>query len=264
MAMAELDGVRLHYTLKGPEDGLPVVFSNGLGLSLDMWAPLLPHLPEAWRILRYDRRGHGQSDVTAPPYAMGQLVRDTEALLDHLGIRSCVFVGLSLGGMVAQGLAVKRPDLIRALVLSNTAARIGTTEIWQDRARLARAGGLTALLDASMERWFTRGFRESQDAAYWREMFLATPVEGWLGGAEAIAGTDFYTTTAGLTLPTLGIAGDRDGSTPPDLVRETVDLVKGAEFALIRGAGHLPHVEAPARYAEILVDFVRRRGLIGG
>lgn len=259
MPLADLGTVRLHYTLTGPENGMPVVFSNGLGLNLQMWEPLLPHLPDSWRILRYDRRGHGQSDVTEPPYAMGQLVRDTEALLDHLDIRACAFVGLSLGGMVAQGLAVKRPDLIRALVLSNTAARIGTAELWHDRARLARAGGLAALLDASMERWFTLEFRSSPEAAKWREMFLATPLYGWLGGAAAIAGTDFYTPTAALTMPALGIAGDRDGSTPPDLVRETVDLIQGAEFALIRKAGHLPHVEQPAQYAAILTDFLRRQ-----
>lgn len=257
MPIAELGNIRLNYALAGPEDGVPVIFSNGLGLNLAMWEPLLPHLPENWRILRYDRRGHGGSDVTPAPYSIGQLVRDTESLLDHLGISGCVFIGLSLGGMVAQGLAVKRPDLIRALVLSNTAARIATAGIWQDRARLARESGLDALLEPSLERWFTRAFRDSPEVAVWREMFLATPLEGWLGCAQAIAGTDFYTTTAALSLPTLGIAGDRDGSTPPDLVRETTDLIAGSEFALIRKAGHLPHVEQPALYAQILTRFMK-------
>lgn len=257
MPIADLGHIRLNYVLSGPEDGVPVVFSNGLGLTLAMWEPLLPHLPADWRILRYDRRGHGASQVTPPPYTMGQLVRDTESLLDHLGMRACIFVGLSLGGMVAQGLAVKRPDLIRALVLSNTAARIATAQIWQDRARMAREGGLDALLDASLARWFTPAFRTSPQITPWREMFLATPLDGWIGGAEAIAGTDFYNTTAKLTLPTIGIAGDRDGSTPADLVRETTDLIAGSEFVLIRKSGHLPHVEQPALYAEILMRFVR-------
>lgn len=257
MPRADLHDIRLNYALTGPEDGVPVVLSNGLGTDLRLWDPLLPHLPATWRLLRYDRRGHGRSQVTPPPYAMGQLVRDTENLLDHLGIRACVFVGLSLGGMVAQGLAVKRPDLIRAMVLSNTAARIATKEIWNERARMARAGGLAALLEPSLERWFTPAFRDSPAVDPWRKMFLETPLDGWLGGAAAIAGTDFYTTTAGLRLPVLGIAGDRDGSTPPDLVRETTHLVKGSEFALIRKAGHLPHVEQPARYTEILTGFVQ-------
>lgn len=261
MPRAQLDGVTLNYDLTGPADGLPLVLSNSLGCTLQMWDPLLPHLPGGLRILRYDRRGHGGSDVPLAPYSMGQLVRDTENLLDHLALGPCVFLGLSIGGMVGQGLAVKRPDLLRALILSNTAARIATAAIWQDRAATARANGLEALVDATMERWFTPKFRASADFAPWRAMFLATPVDGWIGCAQAIAGSDFYTTTATLRLPALGIAGDRDGSTPPDLVRETTDLIAGSEFALIRGAGHLPHVERPADYAHAVAGFLTRHNL---
>lgn len=261
MQIADLGHIRLHYRVDGPEDGVPLVLSNSLGTDLRLWDPLLPHLPAGLRIIRYDRRGHGLSDVPAAPYTMGQLVRDTEALLDHLGIRDCVFLGLSIGGMVAQGLAVKRPDLIRAMVLSNTAARISTAEIWQGRIDTARAQGLAALTDATMARWFTPGFHDTPDIALWRNMFNATPLEGWTGCAAAIAGTDFYTSTAALRLPTLGIGGDRDGSTPPDLVRETTELVPGARFELIRRAGHLPHVEQPARYAAILTAFLQDAGL---
>lgn len=261
MPIARLDGVDLHYQLTGPEDGLPLVLSNSLGCTLDMWDPLVPHLPDGLRILRYDRRGHGRSSVLQPPYSMGQLVRDTEQLLDHLALGPCVFLGLSIGGMVAQGLAVKRPDLFRALILSNTAARIATTAIWQDRAATARAKGLEALADATMERWFTAKFRTTPDFARWRAMFCATPLDGWIGCAQAIAGTDFYTTTATLRLPTLGIAGDRDGSTPADLVRETADLIPGAEFVLLRPAGHLPHIEKPADYAQAITDFLTRHHL---
>lgn len=262
MPRAQLDGVTLNYDLTGPADGLPLVLSNSLGCTLQMWDPLLPHLPGGLRILRYDRRGHGGSDVPPAPYSMGQLVRDTETLLDHLALGPCVFLGLSIGGMVGQGLAVKRPDLLRALVLSNTAARIATAQIWQDRIATARAQGLTALADSTMERWFSPGFRATPDFSPWRAMFCATPLDGWTGCAAAIAGTDFYTTTATITLPALGIAADRDGSTPPDLVRETTDLIAGSEFALIRGAGHLPHVEKPADYARILVQFLSRHGLL--
>ena len=262
MQVADLGHIRLHYRSDGPDDGLPLVLSNSLGTDLRMWDPLLPHLPQGLRVIRYDRRGHGLSDVPPAPYSMGQLVRDTEALLDHLGLRDCVFVGLSIGGMVAQGLAVKRPDLIRAMVLSNTAARIATAEIWQTRIATAQAEGVAALCGPTMERWFTPGFRAAPQIALWRNMFTATPLEGWTGCAAAIAGTDFYTSTAALRLPTLGIAGDRDGSTPPDLVRETTDLVDGARFALIRRAGHLPHVEQPRAYADALTGFLRAERLI--
>ncbi len=262
MQIADLGHIRLHYHIDGREDGLPVIFSNSLGTDLRMWEPLLPHLPDGLRIIRYDRRGHGLSDVPIPPYTMGQLVSDTEALLDHLAVKACVFVGLSIGGMVAQGLAVKRPDLIRAMVLSNTAARIGTAAIWAERAAMAREEGLSALVDSTMERWFSPEFRKSPALPLWRNMFLATPLQGWVGCAEAIAGTDFYSTTASLRLPALGIAGDRDGSTPPDLVRETIELIDASEFALIRGAGHLPHIEQPQAYAETLTGFLQKNALL--
>jgi 3-oxoadipate enol-lactonase len=191
---------------------------------------------------------------------MGALVRDAERLLDHLGVHECVFVGLSIGGMIAQGLAVKRLDLVRGLVLSNTAAKIGTPAMWDDRIKAARSGGIEALADATMERWFSRAFRATPDLAIWRNMLTRQPLEGFLGCSAAISGTDFYTPTSGLRLPTLGIAGSEDGSTPPDLVRETVELVPGSEFKLIRRAGHLPCVEQPEDYAALLTSFLTQIG----
>lgn len=257
------DGVRLHYRDEGPRDGPVVVFANSLGTDLRLWEPILPLLPPGLRIIRYDMRGHGQSDVPPAPYTMGALVSDAEGLLDHLGIRDCLFVGLSIGGMVAQGLAVKRLDLVRAMVLSNTAARIGSPKLWQDRIDGVRAGGVAALTDVILERWFSRAFLTDPRLPFWRDMVLATPDEGYIGCSAAISGTDFYTPTSGLRLPTLGIAGSEDGSTPPDLVRETVDLIPGSRFVLLRRAGHLPHVEQPEAYAEALTDFLRETGHLG-
>ncbi len=260
MDFVDLDGLRLHLRDEGPRDGPVLVFSNALGTDLRIWEPVLRLLPPGLRVIRYDRRGHGQSDVPPGPYAMGTLVRDTERLLDHLGVRGCAFVGLSLGGMVGQGLAVKRPDLIGALVLSNTAARIGTAPLWAERCQIARNQGLAALAPATMERWFTAAFRAGPDLGRWQAMLEACPVEGWCGCAQAIAGTDFFTTTARLRLPVLGIGSDRDGTTPPDLVRETTDLVAGARFALIRGAGHMPQIEKPSAYVAELETFLTPLG----
>ena len=225
MKIADLGDVHLHYRIDGAADGVPIVFANSLGTDLRLWDAVLPHLPEGLRIIRYDKRGHGLSSAPPAPYSMGALIRDAEALLDHLDVRDCVFVGLSIGGMIAQGLAVKRMDQIRALVLSNTAAKIGTPPIWQDRMVAVRSSGIEALADATMERWFSRDFRASADHLAWRTMMVRQPVDGYLGCCAAIAGTDFYTPTSGLRLPTLGIAGSEDGSTPPDLVRETIDLI---------------------------------------
>jgi 3-oxoadipate enol-lactonase len=260
MQIADLGDVQLHYREDGDPAGAPVVFANSLGTDLRLWDNILPLLPAGLRIIRYDKRGHGLSSCPPPPYAMGALVSDAEKLLDHLQIRDCLFVGLSIGGMIAQGLAVKRMDQVRAMVISNTAARIGTTEMWHERIVAVEAGGIEALADSIMERWFSKSFRATPELTAWRNMLIRQPAAGYVGCSAAIAGTDFYTTTAGLTLPTLAIAGSEDGSTPPDLVRETADLVKGSKFHLIRGAGHLPCIEAPEDYARVLTEFIRETG----
>jgi 3-oxoadipate enol-lactonase len=254
------DGVALGYAISGPDDGAPVVFANALGTTRAIWDQVAALLPAGLRIIRYDMRGHGASDAPDGPYSMGQLVSDAEAVCDAAGVRDALFIGLSVGGMVAQGLAVKRPDLIRALVLSNTAAKIGNPKLWQDRIDIVRAKGLTALSDAVLQRWFARGFYGTPAMQPWRAMLESTPVAGYTGTCAAIAGTDFYTTTAGLRIPTLGIAGIDDGSTPPDLVRETIDLVPGSQFVLMRRVGHLPCVEDPATYAAHLADFMKAVG----
>lgn len=250
-----LSDLRLNATLQGPPGAPVLVLIHALGTSLSLWDGVAALLPRH-RILRLDLRGHGASDVPPAPYAMGALVRDVERLIDHFDLKETVVAGVSLGGMIAQGLAVKRLDLVRGLVLSNTAARIGTAVQWQDRIALVREQGLEALADATMERWLGRGWRDNPALPGLRQGFVQTDPQGWMGCAAAIAGTDFYETTATLRLPTLAIAGANDGSTPPDLVRETAGLIPGARFRLIRGAGHLPMAEKPEEYAEILGAFL--------
>ena len=258
MRMADLGDIALHYREDGPPDGTPLVFANALGTDLRLWDDVLPHLPGGLRIIRYDMRGHGLSDCPKGPYSMGALVRDAERLLDHLQIRDCVFVGLSIGGMVAQGLAVKRLDLMRAMVLSNSAAKIGQPDMWAERIAAVQKGGVAALSEATLQRWFSRTFRATPEIAALRHMLERTPAEGYTACGAAIAGTDFYTPTSGLRLPTLGIAGSEDRSTPPDLVRETVELIPGADFRLIRQAGHLPCVDRPENFAILLSEFLAR------
>ena len=261
MHIAQLDGIRLHYRIDGDPDGAPVVFANSLGTDFRLWDKIMPLLPRGLKYIRYDKRGHGLSEVTPAPYKMGTLVRDVEMLMDHLGVKDAVFVGLSIGGLIAQGLAAKRLDLVRAVVLSNTGAKIGTREMWDDRIAAVEQGGIEALADAIMLRWFSAPFRETAEFLAWRNMLVRQPAQGYLGCSAAIAGSDFCTTTAALRLPALGIAGSEDGSTPPDLVRETVGLIPGSRVHLIRGAGHLPCVEAPEEYARVLSEFLVAQGL---
>ncbi|MFT4151046.1 MAG: 3-oxoadipate enol-lactonase [Paracoccaceae bacterium] len=260
MPLVWLDDIRLNAVIQGPADGLALVLIHALGLDLTIWDDLVARLPRGLRILRFDLRGHGASDTPAAPYAMGQMVRDAERLIDHFGLSEAVVLGLSIGGLVAQGLAVKRLDLVRGLILSNTAARIGIESQWQIRIAAVREGGMEAIADATLDRWFGRRWRDRTDAAAWRARLLAARPDGWCGAAAAIAGTDFYTTTATLRLPLLALAGDRDGSTPPDLVRETAELIPGADFRLIRGAGHLPFVEQPEAFAQAVSGFLTRIG----
>ena len=261
MQMAMPGALRLHYSLTGPETGPTVVFANSLGTDFRLWDKILPLLPEGLRILRFNKRGHGLSDVPRGPYSMGALIGDIENLMDHLGLKDTIFVGLSIGGLIAQGLAAKRLDLVRAMVLSNTAAKIGTRDIWAERIRAVEEGGLEAIVDPTMQRWFSASFRETNEFHAWRNLFLRTPPEGWTGCSAAISGSDFISTTSALRLPTLAIAGSEDGSTPPDLVFETAELIPGAQTALIRRAGHLPCVEQPQEYARILNEFLKAQGI---
>lgn len=264
MDAIDLGDVIVHVRQDGVPGGPPVVFANSLGTDLRLWDDVVARLPAGLHLVRYDKRGHGLSGAPPGPYSMGALVRDAERLIEALGLRDVVFVGLSIGGMIAQGLAAKRLDLIRAVVLSNTAPKIGTRELWQDRIAMVETQGLSAMSDTIMERWFAKPFRESPAVAPWKRMVEVTPAHGYAGCCAAIAGTDFYTTTAALRLPAQVIAGDADGSTPPDLVQELADLIPGARYDLIRGVGHLPCVERPDAFAEILMRFLGEIGHLPG
>ena len=155
MNILDLDDIHIHCREDGDPAGPPVVFANALGTDLRLWDRVVPLLPKGLRLIRYDMRGHGLSSCPPGPYAMGALVRDAERLLEAVGVRDCVFVGLSLGGMVAQGLAVKRLDLVRAMVLSNTATKIATPAVWAERIAAVRAGGIEAVAEATMQRRMT-------------------------------------------------------------------------------------------------------------
>ncbi len=254
-----LDDIRLNAVCDGPENGAPVVLIHGLGTDLSLWDRVVAQLP-ARRVLRFDLRGHGRSDVAAPPYAMGALIHDAERIIAHFAMRDAVIVGHGAGGLVAQGLAVKRLDLVRGLILSNTACRIGQAEIWRRQIDQVQGDGLGAILDGTMQQWFGPRWRDAAGLPKARAMFEATPADGWAGVAAAIAGSDFYQTTATLRLPALVVAAASDGVTPPDMQRELADLIPGAEFRLIQRAGHLAPIDQPERFAECLAGFLDRIG----
>ena len=264
MPVVDLNGLRVHYREDGNSTGPTLVFGNSLGTDFRIWDQVVDLLPKSLRIIRYDKRGHGLTDCPDAPYSMGSLITDAERLLDHLNVKDCVFVGLSIGGMIAQGLAAERPDLVRGVVLCNTGAKIGTPEMWADRIKAVEAGGIAALEDSILERWFSKRFRAEEvgELALWRNMLVRTTLDGYAGSSAAIAETDLHESTSLLRIPAVALGGDEDGSTPPDMVRETVELIPGGTFHLIQGAGHLPCIEKPVETAMVISDFLKGAGHI--
>jgi 3-oxoadipate enol-lactonase len=264
MQVARINSVLLHYQVAGDPDGLPLVFGNSLGTDFRIWDRLLPHLPAGVKIVRYDMRGHGLSDAPVGDYWMGDLVADAAGLIDTLGLKGGVYVGLSIGGAVAQGLAAERPDLLRATVLLDTAAKLGTEASWRERIATVRAGGIDAIADGILKIWFTKAFHatKADELTIWRHMLTRTPLEGYCGCCAALSGMDLRASTAGLRLPVLVAVGDEDGSTPPDLVRETAESIPGARFEIIRGAGHIPCIEQPAALGAVITGFLKEQGLV--
>ncbi len=263
MKIAQSNGIHIHYRELGPKDGQPLVFSNSLGTDFRVWDNLLPLLGEGFRILLYDKRGHGLSECPPPPYRIDDHVEDLAALMQELGICDALVCGLSVGGLIAQGLSAAHPELVRGLVLSDTAHKIGPPALWNDRMKHIEAGGIAALSDAILERWFSEDFRTHSTAELvgWRHMLVRTPVEGYLGTAAAIRDADMTEAAQRIKVPTLCFCGSEDGATPPDLVRSMADLIPGSVFHVIEGAGHLPCVEKPDVMAREMMKFCRENGI---
>jgi 3-oxoadipate enol-lactonase len=251
-----LDDLRLNAELSGPVNAPPLVLIHGLGLDLRLWDALLPHL--ATRTLRLDLRGHGASDAPHPPYGMGTLIRDVERLMMHFTLKDAVVLGAGEGGLIAQGLAIKRLDLIRAMVLTGSATRFANPSFWE--RRLARLRETGPDLDAECALLLGPRWRDSPFAGQVRAMLTKTGKAGWEGFATATATADFYQTTATLTLPTLIVAGADDRKTPPDLQRELAKLIAGSDMTLLRGGSHLSMLTQPEEFSSTLNEFLRRIG----
>lgn len=262
MAFARLNGAVIHYEDAGARGGKPVVFSNSLGTDFRIWDGVVGHLSAEHRVIRYDTRGHGLSEATPGPYAMKTLAEDIAALLDHLDVESVAVVGLSVGGMIAQGLASLRPDLVSALVLMDTAHRIGTVEGWNGRIDTIRQKGMAAIADGVLSGWFTQTYRDSvADFAGYRAMLLRNDIEGYAGVCTALRDADLTESTRALKMPTLCIAGEHDATTSPAIMQTTADLIDGARLEVIRDAGHIPCVERPKETATLIAGFLREAGL---
>jgi 3-oxoadipate enol-lactonase len=255
----DIGGVTLHYQLiGGPADKPVLVFINSLGTDFRIWRDVIVHLAGDFPIVTYDKRGHGLSDVGTAPYAMEDHVGDLESLLDHLNVKSAIICGLSVGGLIAQGLHARRPDLVRALILCDTAHKIGNAEMWNARIATIEAEGIDPLADPVLERWFTPAFRANRkvELAGYRNMLVRQPAAGYAGTCAALRDADYTEAARGISVPTLCVVGDQDGSTPPEVVRGTADLIAGSRFEIIADCGHIPCVEQPEALLALIRTFL--------
>src|SRR5437762_2495109 len=257
MPFLDLAGVRVHYRIDGPDAAPVVMLSNSLGTNLAMWESQLPSFTTRYRVLRYDTRGHGESAVTSGPYTIEQLARDALALLDALEIERMNFCGLSMGGMIGQWLGARSPGRLTKLVLSNTTAKIGSPETYNARIDTVRNGGMVAITDAVLARWFTPAFMTASPTAVARvrSMLNATPPGGYIACCEAIRDMDQREIVAAISVPTLVIAGTHDVPTPPTDARFLADRIKGARYVELPAA-HLSNIEAAPAFTSALTEFL--------
>lgn len=261
MQFVRINGMTIHHRVVRSDGGKPVlVFINSLGTDFRIWQGIEARLASHYGLVFYDKRGHGLSDVGETPCTIEDHVSDLDWLLDHLALRQVIVCGLSVGGLIAQGLHARHPEKVKALILCDTAHRIGDPETWNSRIAAVEAHGLGHIVQAVMERWFTSAFRSPDNAAYggYCNMLMRQPVAGYTGTCAAIRDADFTTTARRIAVPTLCIVGEQDGSTPPVLVQSLAALIPGARFETIAGAGHIPCVEQPDAFAALLRAFIEQ------
>lgn len=259
----------LHHTFSAPQlrvavqgDGAPVVLSHALGLDLSMWDGLAAALARTHAVARYDHRGHGGSAVPPGPYTLDALVDDAARVIREWGRGPVVWVGLSMGGMVGQGLALRHPELVKGLVLANTTARYPDVarDAWRQRIAAVEGGGMAAVADMVVERYLHADFRAGhpEAAQALREQLLRCDPAGYAATCHAVGAVDFLDRLGGIAVPTLVIAGGRDVGATPEMGRAIAERIPGARFEVLEGASHLSVAEEPKAFADLVSGFVAR------
>ena len=255
------NGVRIAYSVNGPEDAPTLVLVNSLGTDLRMWNPQVALLGEHLRIVRYDSRGHGASEVPDGPYSIEQFGLDLLALFDMLHIQRAHLCGLSLGGVVALWFAANHPERVRRAIFANTAAHIGNDEIWNARIDAVNKGGMAAIKDAVLARFLSADFREHypETAHQIGEMIAATNPIGYVGACAALRDADLTQLVSTIRVPSLILAGELDESTPLEQSRELHAAIDGSELAIFRKTAHLSNVEQPEEFSRYVQTFLAER-----
>jgi 3-oxoadipate enol-lactonase len=259
MTYTNVNDARFHYRLDGTADAPVVVLSNSLGTNLNMWDAQIPALAQKFRVLRYDSRGHGQSDVTPGPYTIETLGRDVVGLLDALQIPIANYCGLSVGGLIGQWLGINASRRFKSLTLCNTAACIGTIDGWNMRIAALRESGMAPIANGVVSRWFTEDFakRAPKVVEAMGQMLLNTPPEGYVATCAAIRDEDLREAISRVNLPTLVISGAHDAATTPADGQFVAGKIPGARY-LELNAAHLSNIEAADPFTAALLKFLEQ------
>jgi 3-oxoadipate enol-lactonase len=258
--MIDADGCLLNVSVEGRESGPTIMLSNSLGTTLQMWEPQMAALTKLFRVIRYDRRGHGKSGVPAGPYSMERFGKDVLAILDDLNIEKVHWCGVSMGGMVGQWLGANAPERVGKLILANTACYYADPTNWLNRIKAVNEGGLAAIADTVIAAWLTADFREREPkiTARLKQMLLDSPAQGYIACCEALSTLDQRDLLPRITAPTLVIAGRHDAATPVEAGEFIRSRIPGASMTLL-DAAHISNVEQSHNFTEAVVGFLTQR-----
>jgi 3-oxoadipate enol-lactonase len=261
MPFVRTNGALLHYRVSGPMGAPALAFVNSLGTDSRIWDAVTELLNARYRVLCYDKRGHGLSDAPPGDYALDDHLDDLTALVDYVGLGRFGLVGVSIGGLIGQGLALRAPGRLSGLVLCNTAPKVGDAAMWNTRIDTVLARGTTAIADAVMERWFSETFRRERpdELAGWRNLFVRTDAKGYAATCATLRDTDLSAAITAIGVPTLVVAGSEDQSTPVALVRDCASRIRGARLKILN-SGHIPSIEQPDALAALIDAFFMEVG----
>jgi len=259
---ASVNGIEIDYDLDGPAGAPVVMLSHSLATTREMWKPQLPALTRDYRVLNYEMRGHGRTSAPPGPYSFATLTADVVALLDHLKIERVAFVGLSIGGMIGQHVAIHHPSRLRCAVLCCTTSAIpaAVQPVWDERLAAVEAGGMATQVAGTLERWFTAPYRAAHpETMEWiAGMIRNTPVAGFVGCGRAIQGLDITAELPQIKLPVLVLAGEKDPGIPPAMSEAIHRAIAGSEYTVIPDAAHLANVEQAAEFTQRVTRFLAR------
>ncbi len=258
LEFVRVNGANIAYRFDGPVDGPVLMLSNSLMSTHRMWDPQMTAFTSRFRVLRYDTRGHGASESSAGPYTIALLAEDAAALIEALDIGSVHFLGLSMGGMIGQQLAVSRPDLVQRLVLCNTASEMPTVEMWNERIAIAKRDGIEGLVANTIQRWFTSPFVQHSPAAvgFVEGMIRDTGADGYIACASAVRDMSQTHILKDIAAESLVVIGENDPACTPEQGLVLVKEISGAQKIVIAEAAHLSNIEKPVEFNRTVLDFL--------